>query len=39
MKTLANLMLFFAATAAVLVFSGIVLKIYWSVFMIGWGMF
>jgi hypothetical protein len=39
MKTLANLMLFFAATDAVLVFSGIVLKIYWSVFMIGWGMF
>lgn len=39
MKTLANLLLFFAATAAILVFAGIVLKLYWSIFMIGWGMF
>jgi hypothetical protein len=38
MKYLANLMLFFAATAAVLLFTGLVLKVYWTVFMIGWGM-
>ena len=38
MKAFANLMLFFAATAAVLLFTGLVLKVYWTVFMIGWGM-
>lgn len=38
MKTLANLFVFAAATAAILLFTGLILKAYWTVFMIGWGM-
>ena len=38
MKTLANFFFFVAATAAILLFTGLVLKVYWTVFMIGWGM-
>lgn len=38
MKTIANLFLFAAITAAVLLFTGLVLKAYWTVFMIGWGL-
>jgi hypothetical protein len=35
---IANLLTFTAATAAILLFTGLVLKVYWSIFMIGWGM-
>lgn len=38
MKSLANLLFFVAATAAILLFTGLVLKVYWTIFMIGWGM-
>lgn len=39
MKFIANLFAFAAATAAILLFTGLVLKVYWTVFMIGWEMF
>ena len=38
MKAIANLMMFFAASAVILMVTGILLKLYWTVFMIGWGM-
>ena len=38
MKAIANLLFFAAATAAILLFTGLILKAYWTVFMIGWGM-
>lgn len=38
MKAFANLLLFVAASAAVLLFTGLVLKAYWTVFMIGWSL-
>jgi hypothetical protein len=38
MKAVASLMLFVAMSAAILLLTGLVLKFYWTVFMIGWGM-
>lgn len=38
MKSIAKLMLFVAASAVILMITGLVLKVYWTVFMIGWGM-